>query len=179
MQFSRRQGPIRIEESQMSQSRMSGPWKHRCREHRRPWVSTERDPGKRRRYRCVTCGQTFSSTKGTPYYRLQHRRARFDAVVALRVDGVSLSAIARVEGIAWNTVARWLEHAADGCRDFNQSRMAGFVVEELQADEIRSFVGGKTRPTWIFVAIEVWSRLWPSTVTGKRSYRNTLLERFS
>ena len=104
--------------------------------------------GKRRRYRCVTCGQTFSSTKGTPYYRLQHRRARFDAVVALRVEGVSLSAIARVEGIAWNTVARWLEHAADGCRDFNQSRMAGFVVEELQADEIRSFVGGKTRPTW-------------------------------
>ena len=33
--------------------------------------------------------------------------------------------------------------------------MAGFVVEELQADEIRSFVGGKTRPTWIFVAIGV------------------------
>ena len=47
-------------------------------------------------------------------------------------------------------------------------------LEELQADEIRSFVGGKTRPTWIFVAIEVWSRLWPSTVTGRRSYRNTL-----
>ena len=89
-------------------------------------------------------------------------------------QGVSISAIARVEGIAWNTVARWLEHAAAVCRGFNQSRMAGFVVEELQADEIRSFVGGKTRPTWIFVAIEVWSRLWPSTVTGRRSYRNTL-----
>ena len=95
-------------------------------------------------------------------------------VVALRVEGVSISAIARVEGIAWNTVARWLENAADVCRGFNQSRMAGFVVEELQADEIRSFVGGKTRPTWIFVAIEVESRLWPSTVTGRRSYRNTL-----
>ena len=26
----------------------------------------------------------------------------------------------------------------------------------------------------MFVAIEVWSRLWPSTVTGRRSYRNTL-----
>ena len=94
--------------------------------------------------------------------------------MALRVEGVSLSAIARVERLAWNTVARWLEKAAAVCRGFNQSRMAGFVVEELQADEIRSFVGGKTRPTWIFVAIEVWSRLWPSTVTGRRSYRNTL-----
>ena len=26
---------------------------------------------------------------------------------------------------------------------------------------------------WIFAAIEVWSRLWPSTVVGRRSYRNT------
>ena len=48
------------------------------------------------------------------------------------------------------------------------------MVEELQADEIRTFTGSKSRPTWVFVAIEVWSRLWPSTVTGKRSYRNTL-----
>ena len=67
-------------------------------------------------------------------------------MVALRVEGVSISAVARIEGLAWNTVARWLEKAA----------------------------GGKTRLTWIFVAIEVWSRLWPSTVVGCRSYRNTL-----
>ena len=48
------------------------------------------------------------------------------------------------------------------------------AATELQADEIRSFTGGKTRPTWVFAAIEVWSRLWTSTVVGRRSYRNTL-----
>ena len=32
----------------------------------------------------------------------------------------------------------------------------------------------KERPIWIFVALDVWSRLWPSTVVGKCSYRNTL-----
>ena len=114
------------------------------------------------------CGQTFSSTAGTPYYRLQHRRARFDAVVALRVEGVSLSAIARVEGIAWNTVARWLEKAAAGCRDFNRTRMAGVVVEELQADEIRGFVSQDAADA------DLRPRLWLSTVTGRRSYGNTL-----
>ena len=87
---------------------------------------------------------------------------------------MSISSIARVEGIAWNTVARWLERAAQVCRRFNHRRIAGFAVEELQADEIRSFVGAKARPMWIFAAIEVWSRLWPSTVVGRRSYRNTL-----
>ena len=110
----------------------------------------------------------------SPYYRLQHRRATFDAVVALRVEGVSISAIARVEGIAWNTVARWLEKTAAACRRFSHRRITGFGVEELQADEIRSLSGGKANPTWIFVAMEVWSRLWPSTVVGRRSYRNTL-----
>ena len=112
--------------------------------------------GKRRRYRCLGCGQTFSSTKGTLYYRLQHRRTTFDAVVTLRVEGVSLSAIARTERLAWNTVARWLERAASVCRHFSDGRTTGFVATELQADEIRSFTGGKTRPTWVFAAIEVW-----------------------
>ena len=130
--------------------------------------------GKRRRYRCIGCGQTFSTTKGPPYDRLQHRRATFDSVVTLRVEGVSLSAIARIERLAWNTVARWLERAAAVCRHCSHGRTTGFVATELQADEIRSFTGGKTRPAWVFAAIEVWSRLWTSTVVGRRSYRNTL-----
>ena len=109
-----------------------------------------------------------------PYYRLQHRRTTFDTVVTLSVEGVSRSAIARVERLAWNTVARWLERAASVCRRFSDGRTTGFVATELQADEIRSFTGGKTRPTWIFTAIEVWSRLWTSTVVGRRSYQNTL-----
>ncbi len=33
---------------------------------------------------------------------------------------------------------------------------------------------GSCQPSWIFVSIEVWSRLWPATVVGRRSYRNTL-----
>ena len=47
-------------------------------------------------------------------------------------------------------------------------------MAELQADEMRTIVGGKEQPIWVFAVIEVWSRLWPSTVVGRRSYRNTL-----
>ena len=149
----------------------------RCCSNRDGALGPEKGPrrsGKRRRYRCVGCGQTFSTTKGTPYYRLQHRRTTFDTVVTLSVEGVNISAIARVEHLAWNTVARWLERAASVCRRFSDGRTTGFAAQELQADEIRSFTGGKTRPTWVFAAIEVWSRLWTSTVVGRRSYRNTL-----
>ena len=130
--------------------------------------------GKRRRFRCRACGKTFCSNSGTPYHRLQHRRATFDEVVALSVEGLNKSAIARVKRIAWNTVHRWLQRAADSCRGFNDRKINGFTITELQADEIRTFIRAKEQPTWIFASIEVWSRLWPATVVGRRSYRNTL-----
>src|SRR5262249_9813990 len=126
------------------------------------------------RYQCQSCGKTFSLTNGTPYYRLQHRRALFDEVASLSVEGLNKSAIARVLGIGWNTVHRWLERAAVRCRRFNNRKTKSLSIPELQADEIRTIVGNKERPIWVFVVIDVWSRLWPSTVVGKRSYRNTL-----
>ncbi len=92
----------------------------------------------------------------------------------MSVEGVNKSAIARVQQIVWNTVDRWLENAAASCRRFNHVRISKIWISELQADEICTLVGGKEQPfVWIFAAIEVWSRLWPSTVVGKRSYRNT------
>jgi transposase-like protein/IS1 family transposase len=130
--------------------------------------------GKHRRYQCQACGKTFCSTTGTPYYRLQHRRATFDEVAALGVEGLNKSAIARVKQIGWNTVHRWLERAAACCRRFSDRKLQRLSGVELQADEIRTIVGNKEQPIWVFVVIDVWSRLWPSTVIGKRSYRNTL-----
>ncbi len=130
--------------------------------------------GRRRRYRCQACGKTFCTNTSTPYHRLQHRRATFDEVAALSVEGLNKSAIARVKQIAWNTVDRRLERAAASCHRFNARRIMGLTVGELQADEIRTIVGGKQQPIWIFVSIDVWSRLWPSTVVGRRSYRNPL-----
>jgi transposase-like protein/IS1 family transposase len=130
--------------------------------------------GKCRRYQCQSCGKTFCSTTGTAYHRLQHRHATFDEVASLSVEGLNKSAIARVKQISWNTVHRWLERAAAWSRRFNDRRIRKLSASELQADEIQTIVGGRERPIWIFVVLDVWSRLWPATVIGKRSYRNTL-----
>ena len=110
--------------------------------------------GKRRRYLCRICEKTFCSNTGTPYYRLQHRRATFDEVASLSVEGLNKSAIARVKRIAWNTVARWLEKAAHFCRRFNDRKIATLAVEELQADEIRTIVRDKEHPIWVFTHYE-------------------------
>jgi hypothetical protein len=98
----------------------------------------------------------------------------FDEVASLSVEGLNKSAIARVKRVAWNTVHRWLERAAAWCRRFSDRKMRRLAAGELQADEIRTIVGGKQQSVWVFVVIDVWPRLWPSTIVGQRSYRNTL-----
>ena len=65
--------------------------------------------GRRRRYRCTVCRGTLSTNTGTAYSRLRCTRREFDQVASLRVEGVSISATARVTGHSRNTVARWLE----------------------------------------------------------------------
>ena len=81
--------------------------------------------------------------------------------------------MARVEGVGWNTIDRWLNRAAEYAQRFNDERTRAIELIELQADEIRTFAQRKAWPTWIFTSMEVCSRLWVSTVVGRRSYRNT------
>ena len=128
--------------------------------------------GRRRRYRCTACGRTFCSTAGTPYYRLQCTRKTFDEVAVMGATGTSRSDIARIKGISWNTVARWVEGAAEAERKFNHLMTQDYPLRELQTDEIKTFVPEKNHPLWVSTAIEVWSRLWTSTVLGRRSYKN-------
>src|SRR5262245_16402678 len=60
-------------------------------------------------------GRRSARNAATPYHRLQHRRATFDEVITLSIEGLNKSAIARLKRIAWNTVDRWLEKAAYVC----------------------------------------------------------------
>jgi IS1 family transposase len=93
----------------------------------------------------------------------------------MRVEGVSISAIARITGRSRSTITQWLERAAASAKRFNDEHLRKFEINELQADELCTFVGSKTNPCWVFSTIEVTSRLWPTSVIGRRSYHNTEL----
>ena len=110
---------------------------------------------------------------GTAYSGLRCTRREFDQVASLRVEGVSISATARLTGHSRNTIARWLERASRAAERFNRQMLRNFEIVELQTDELHMFIGTKSRPTWLFATIEVCSRLWASSLVGRRSYRNT------
>ena len=128
--------------------------------------------GRRWRYRCTVCGGTVSTHTGTAYSGLRCARREFDQVASLRVEGASISATARVTGHSRNTIARWLERASTAAKRFNQRMLRDCEIIELQADELCTFIGNKSRATWLCAAIEVCSRLWAGSVLGRRSSRN-------
>src|SRR5262245_53210852 len=84
--------------------------------------------------------EDLCSTAGTPYHRLYYRRATFDEVATLSVEGLNKSAIARVQRITWNTVHRWAGKGSRRCRWFNDRKIDGLSSSELQADEIRTII---------------------------------------
>jgi IS1 family transposase len=88
------------------------------------------------------------------------------------VHGLAISTMARIKRMAWGTVSRWLESAAAYAERFNDRMLRGFLIRELQADEIRTFVGTKKRVSWVLTTLEVWSRLWISFEIGPRNFRN-------
>lgn len=137
------------------------------------WFRTK--TGRKRRYQCKICGTTASTNTGTPYAGLGCTRNEFDQVASMRVEGVSISAIARTSGRSRSTIERWLERAAVSAKRFNDEHLRKFEIKEIQADELCTFVGKKTNTTWLFTIFEVSSRLWPTKVLGRRSYRNTEL----
>ena len=87
----------------------------------------------------------------------------------MRAHGIAISALARIKQMAGNTVARWLQSAATCAERFNNRMLKGFVIDELQTDEIRTFIGTKKRVIWVLTTLEVWSRLWVSVVVGHRN----------
>ena len=128
--------------------------------------------GRRWRYRCTVCGGTVSTHTGTAYSGRRCARRDFDQVASRRVEGVSISATARVTGPSRNPLARWLERASTAAKRFNQRMLRDFEIIELQADARCTFIGNKSRATWLCAAIEVCSRLWAESVLGRRSSRH-------
>ena len=128
--------------------------------------------GRRQRYRCTVCRGTLSTNTATAYRGLRCTRREFDQIARLRVEGMSISATARVTGHSCNTIARWLERASTAAKRFNHRMLRGFDLIELQADELCAFVGNKNKTVWLVATLEVPSRLWAGSVLGRRSDHN-------
>src|SRR5436305_86019 len=132
----------------------------------------------RPRYRCKTCGKTFSAKEGTLFAGLRKPTELIVVVITLLAYGCPVQAIVHAFGLDERTVANWRERAGTHCQHVHQA-----VVEQgqlnlvhVQADEIR--IKGCKMIAWMGLALMVSTRLWLGGVvslTRDRSLADRLL----
>jgi transposase-like protein len=112
------------------------------------------------RYICDECKRTFTTTKGTIFYRLRKDPKIVLQVITLMAYGCPIQAIVHAFGLDERTVQDWWQRAGKHCQAVHEQKVerAQLDVQQVQADEIKvkTFLG----TVWMALAIMVSTRLW-------------------
>src|SRR6266568_2842456 len=132
----------------------------------------------RPRYRCKTCGKTFSAQAGTMFEGLRKPKTLIVIVVTLLAYGCPIQAIVQAFGLDERTVASWRDRAGHHCQQVHQAVVQQGQLDLVQGppDEIR--VKGCKMIAWMGLAMMVSTRLWLGGVvslTRDRSLADRLL----
>jgi transposase-like protein/IS1 family transposase len=133
---------------------------------------------KRPRYKCKTCGKTFSARQGTMFEGLRKPMEVIVIVVTLLAYGCPVQAIVHAFGLDERTVAKWRDRAGQQCEQVHHDLVEQGQLDLLhvQADEIR--VKGRQMIAWMGLALMVSTRLWLAgtvSVTRDRQLADRLL----
>jgi len=95
------------------------------------------------RYRCKTCGVTFTQTKGTIFYGLRTPQKDILEALAMLAERMSIAAVARVKGVKEDTVSSWLKEAANHVKEIEEVLLKDYHVQKAQMDSLWTYVGNK------------------------------------
>lgn len=129
---------------------------------------------KEKRWTCKVCGQTFTTTTGTIFYRLHHAPEVVIQVITLLAYGCPVQAIVKAFGLDERTVCDWHRRAGQHCQQVHEHLVESCQhdVEQVQADEIK--VKTQKGPFWMALAIWVPTRLWIGGVLSPKRDLNLI-----
>ena len=97
----------------------------------------------RQRFQCKRCGQTFTETKGTIFYRKRTSEHQLLEILALLAEGSRVSSLTRVKGFKEDTILEWLRQAAQHTDQLEEVLLGEFRIKRGQLDALWAFVGNK------------------------------------
>ena len=91
------------------------------------------------RYCCTVCGQTFTTSQGTIFYRLRTDPQIVMWVVVLLAYGCPVQAIVKTFELDERTVSDWYERAGNHCQRVHEHQVENRSqdLQQVQADEIK------------------------------------------
>ena len=142
--------------------------------------------GRRRIFKCKTCGTTFSETRDTVFFDLKTTEEKVIMALKMILVQVNLSGIAFVLDVKEETVLSWLKRAYEKAEQINACLLKELSVTEVQLDEMWNFVKRKVSEQeesphnaedgrqWIWVRYAPQYRLILATHVGPRTYESAL-----
>ena len=95
------------------------------------------------RFRCQTCGRTFTETTGTIFYRKRTPEHEILETLALLAEGSRISSLTRVKGFKEDTILAWLRQAAQQAEALEEVLMKDFQIKRGQLDALWAYVQNK------------------------------------
>ncbi len=129
---------------------------------------------KDRRCLCDVCGQTFTTTKGTIFYRLRTDPQIVMCVLVLLAYGCPIVAIVKAFLLDERTVRDWQQRAGRHCQQVHEHLVESSQhdLQQVQADEIK--VKTQRGTFWMALAIWVPTRLWIGGVVSPKRDLNLI-----
>jgi transposase-like protein len=115
---------------------------------------------KDQRYICAVCQETFTTTKGTIFYRLRTTPETVIRVLVLLANGCPIQAIVKGFDLDERTVRDWWQRAGTHCQKVHEHQVeqAQLDLQQVQADEIK--VKKQSGYFWMALAMMVSTRVW-------------------
>jgi transposase-like protein/IS1 family transposase len=129
---------------------------------------------KRPRYKCKTCGKTFSARVGTALEGIRKPEELFVIVILLLAYGCPTQAIVHAFGLDERTVASWQHRAGKHCESVHKEKIERGLLDliHVQADEI--WVKMRGTVVWVALAMMVSTRLWIAGDASKTRDRDLI-----
>jgi len=129
---------------------------------------------KRPRYKCKTCGKTFSARAGTALEGIRKPEELFVIAILLLAYGCPTQAIVHAFGLDERTVASWQHRSGKHCESVHKEKIERGLLDliHVQADEI--WVKMRGTVVWVALAIMVSTRLWIAGEVSKTRDRDLI-----
>ena len=97
----------------------------------------------RQRYKCNTCGATFTETKGTIFYRRRTPEHEIIDTLALIAEGNRISSLVRAKGHKEDTIIDWIRKAGQHAEAIEEVLLSEYRLTRGQIDGLWAYVGNK------------------------------------
>ncbi|MDA8564182.1 hypothetical protein N9L06_07015 [Mariniblastus sp.] len=136
------------------------------------------------RFKCKDCGKRFVEEKAKPLGDMRVDINKAMMVIGMLLEGMSIRACERLTSMNRDTIDRLILEVGDRCQTFMEYNITNVALNDIQIDEIWSFVGMKAKQakkqddatqgdSWTYIAVDRETKLVPCHFVGQRNQIDT------